>query len=52
MINGDSKFQVIQDRSNDDLQVSTIIIRINQLGFNILQNGWDIISFLNNYWCY
>ena len=35
MINGDSYFQVIQDRSNDDLQVSTNIIRINQLVLNI-----------------
>ena len=32
---GDSQFQIIQDRSNDDLKVSANIIRINQSRFNI-----------------
>ena len=32
---GDSQFQIIQDRSNDDLKVSANIIRINHARFNI-----------------
>ena len=31
----DSQFQIIQDRSNDDLKVFANIIRINQPRFNI-----------------
>ena len=38
MINGDSQFQIIQDRSNDDLKVSANITRINQSRFDILIN--------------
>ena len=32
---GDSQFQIIQDRSNDDLKVFANMIRINQPRFNI-----------------
>ena len=35
---GDSQFQIIQDRSNDDLKVSANITRINQSRFDILIN--------------
>ena len=35
---GDSQFQIIHDRSNDDLKVSANIIRINQSRFNIFTN--------------
>ena len=38
MKNGDSQFQIIQDRSYDDLKVSANITRINQSRFDIFTN--------------